>query len=202
MNTPPQPFTPPQWAPPRLGAIPHCQGGQWSSHAWIDACWLHPEQMGRAENPCPVAGYAAEAVAHIGIEYGLEIDLWKREGGETDVPPFLLRIVYAGDSTPAEYLSAGSLPDALDLLGRWAPAVTAEVVSTVYRDLASHWPDDTGLVTNILAAARANEDAIGKDVRRITAGRAEARDRWLRQRAERQARQAGGAAALEPWRRS
>jgi hypothetical protein len=179
---------PPQWAAPRLGAIPHYQGGQWSSQDWIDHCWLHPDQMGRGEDPCPVAGFASEPAPHLGAECGLEISLWQREGGNTAVPPFLIRVCAC--DTRAEYLSAGSLPDALDLLGRWAPAVTADVLSFVYRELAEIHPSTASLITAVMATARANENAVQQDVARITTERAEAASEWARRRAARQAGEA------------
>ena len=175
--------------PPRLGAIPHYQQGQWSSWAWIDSCWLHPDQMKNTENCCPVAGYHPEPVVHLGIMCGLEIDLYRRSGDETTVPPFLI-MVYDNIGDFPSYLSAGTLPDALDLLGRWAPAVTADVVSATYRDLADLHPASTNLIITMLATARAHEDSIAKDAARITAERADQLARW---RAKRRARQAGDA---------
>jgi hypothetical protein len=180
---PPQP----SWSPPVIGSVPHYQAGQWSSWHWIDSHWLPPDQI-RGNGYCPVAGYHQEPLAHLGIEYGLEICLYGRAGGVTDVPPFLIES-WVCEGARAEYVSAGFLHDALDLLGRWATAVTASILSDVHRDLSDIRPGTSGLVPTILASAGANENAIARDVARIRAERAEAArkhtERLARLRAER-----------------
>jgi hypothetical protein len=177
-----------------IGPVPHYEGGQWSTGPdWIDQNWADPPP--RLEDACAVRGYCHLPVTKIGMRYGLEIYLWARAAGVTDVPPCLLLVVDGGSST---YLSAGSLPDGLDLMGRWAPLVTADILSDVYDELMSG--HGHGILTYLLAAVRANEDDIDREHRRLLGEREKARQQQVRWQIERQ-RQAmpAGPPTGPPW---
>jgi hypothetical protein len=183
----------PGWDPVLVGPVPHYQDGQWSTgDAWIDRSWAEPRPWHPAKG-CAVRGYYPAPVARLGIESGLKIYLWARdEDVGDDVPPCLLLVT---DGNQPAYLSAGSLPDALDLMGRWAPVVTAAILTRVYDNLAGDDESKYGILTSTLALARANEDAIESERRAIGGYRAEEADyrEYLEKHPERQRRQ------QQPW---
>jgi hypothetical protein len=170
---------PPDREPPVIGPVPHYQGGRWDAGTdWIDHGWLSPPPRG--EQSCAVRGYYQYPLVKIGTEYGLEIYLWRRQKDVTDVPPALILIV---DEDRPAYLSAASLPEAMDLVARWAPAVTAKILTDLHGDLTD---DSThNLLTDVLGIVRANEHAIEERRRAVIRSRQIAR--------ERRAQRAGGA---------
>jgi hypothetical protein len=128
----PSPPAPPQWETPRIGAVPHFEGGRWNAGTdWIDSRWVVGPGTARLGSPA-VRGYSREACVSLGTEFGPRIRLWERDPGVTDVPPFL---ILAASEVSCHYVSAGSFGDAMDLASRWAQAVTAEVLSTTYQEL-------------------------------------------------------------------
>jgi hypothetical protein len=151
--------------PAPVGPVPHFEAGKWSTGpAWIDDRWIiHAGPMDH--HYCPVRGYHRTAVDSLGMAY--EITYWERREDVTDVPPYLLRV--EGD----HYVSAGSFPDLMDLLARWAPLVIASILTEVYNQLAGQ--REAGLLTDVLATVRANEGAIERERQQILRERAEDR---------------------------
>jgi hypothetical protein len=68
-----------------------------------------------------------ESCFEIGVDHGVMLQAWRRP----KVAPHWLVQVTDSHSTIHEVLAEG-LPDALDLLGRWAPLVTAWIAVDTY----------------------------------------------------------------------
>jgi hypothetical protein len=177
-----------------IGPVPHYAAGKWSTGpAWIDSHWAGPGQ----DSGCPVRGYRRFPVTHLGMECAVEVWLWERSQ-DADVPAFLAEI---SDGSRSWFVSAASLPDAVELLSHWASVVSAEILTTVYRELTDGWESRHGVLSSALALARANEVEIDREHHRVLRERDEARRQRAQQRVERQrqAMPAGPPPDGPPW---
>jgi hypothetical protein len=129
----------------------------------------------------------------IGLEYEISVILWTRyRQTEVSAPPYLLEY---SDGSRVEYMSAATLPDALDLMSRWAPLATASVVSYLVNEILLNTDRHAGELVEILAAVRANEPWIDSQAHRIRE-RYSIEDRERREK--RRAAEAAEAAARAP----
>ena len=106
--------------------------------------WDHPQ----------VRGYYSSPTATLGRDFGLQVFLYSRENGVTDVPPFLVLI---SDGGQFQYISAGTMADAMDLMSRWSTAVIADILTGLVSG------DRAGLITSLLRSVRASEFAIDSE---------------------------------------
>lgn len=134
-----------------MTGIPHYSDGRWSEGTdWLDSVWDDETYI---ENERSGLG----AIAHLGHGDGFSITLYgpspryASQGRSEGVPDYVIEV--DGENGTVGYLSAATLPDALDLLGKWAPSVTAYLLSEVWHDLAGA-NSGTGIMADILAAAQ------------------------------------------------
>ncbi len=80
----------------------------------------------------------------------LSLDAWQRhrEGGH---PEYLLEVTFSATSVSLPYLVVDSLPDLMDLVARWAPAVQTAAVAEVLRDLQTGMATPAGIVETVAA---------------------------------------------------
>ncbi len=162
--------------------IPHYTAGQWADG---------PDWAGRL---CPDGGdwdewvdHGYHTIAELGSSYVLQVFLHQRKTDDPELPPYFITVT---DGDWYECVSAGTLPDAMDLLARWAPAVTAAVVSDAWNTItAADRETDRDLLTNIAATIRANE-ADGRTDSRMNDILDRRAEEHRQRQARRQARQA------------
>jgi hypothetical protein len=132
--------------------IPHYASGQWSE----GPDWLSVISEGTTwwRDVLRNGGYITST--ELAQPSGIEVILYRRIGGRQDVPPFFIEI---GDGSGHEVFSVSTLADALDLMARWAPVVTAALISDTFEALFGSKYDNAryGEITNLLATIRANE---------------------------------------------
>lgn len=180
----PPPFTPRQ---PGQEKFPHCRRGQWSEWpgGWLDALYPDGGWDGRAVRQ---AGYGA--ITCIGLADSLQLVLYRNDKRESNGgPPYFIEI---RDGGSVDYITAGTLPDAMDLMARWAPAVTAEILTEVFNELVTNTDPHAGWIPEILAGVPANEPYIERRAGEMREQRS--REIARRREARRQREQAGGSA--------
>ncbi len=80
-------------------------------------------------------GLRYEKTRGIGDKYSLEITLYRRKDGDQSFPPFFIEV--GDEALGCQYVSAATFGDAMDLLARWAPAVTADIQASAGSEPAS-----------------------------------------------------------------
>lgn len=139
---------------------PHYENGQWSEG---------DDRLERAiDDACPdvidlEALHLSRLISTGYGDYGFGVDLWGASaswlGPRHDLPPYVLDVETQDFS---RFFTAGTLQDALDLVARWAPIVTASLLSEVRRDLGSPGTSGFGIVQEILTAAQTGAGAVDR----------------------------------------
>jgi hypothetical protein len=80
----------------------------------------------------------------------LSLDVWQRHR-ESGHPEYLLEVNSSATSMSMPYLVLDSLPDLMDLVARWAPAVQTAAVTEVLRDLQTGMATPAGIVETVAA---------------------------------------------------
>lgn len=109
-----------------MGKVRHYENGQWSEG---------DDRLSRAIDALPdgadfLPALHLSIVVNLGYGEGPLFTLWGHDLGWTgtvDLPPYVIDMT--GEDGSYEYVTAGARADAMDLMGRWAPIVTASLAS-------------------------------------------------------------------------
>jgi hypothetical protein len=145
----------------------HYEAGRWTENTFLDDAW-EAASSSSWDTVRESLGYTH--YTGIGDEHGnaFTLAVYRRD----EAPRF---IVEFSDGNIWDAMSAGTLPDALDLLARYAPIVTASEVAGAVSDIRNLEP--FGIVTDVLASADVNQAPAGDRAA------SERRDRQERRRA-------------------
>ena len=150
----------------------HYANGQFTegSADWPGWTW---QTYGGDDNDRAFASAGYGEVAKIGNGYLLSVALHEhnREQRPAWLPPFFIAVEHG---TGSEFISAATFPDALDLLARWAPAVSATLLTDAYESV---FGGTRGGLIETLAGVKAAKDQITARAAGIRAEEAEARRR-------------------------
>jgi len=146
----------------------HYENAAWTETTFLDDAWGDGDGW---DDVMKRLGY--EHYMGVGSDAtAFEVQVYRRK----DAPKF---IVTFSDGNLWDSMTAGSLPAAMDLLARYAPIVTASVVSDVISDIRN--VESFGIVTDVLSSAELNRGAVAA---RVADERRE-RDRRRREARER-----------------
>jgi hypothetical protein len=127
----------------------HYEAGHWTETAFLDDAW-EAASSSNWDTVRESLGYAH--YTGIGDEHGNAFTLAVHR---RDEPPKF--IVEFSDGNIWDAVTAGTLPDALDLLARYAPIVTASEIACAVSDIRNL--EQYGIVTDVLASAEVNHAA-------------------------------------------
>lgn len=105
----------------------HYDNGQWLKTTFEDDILL-PGPVPDNWPDDPLRGLGYEAIVHAGDGHTFSLQLWH---GQEASPPCVLLI---SDVNWCDTVTAARLPDGLDLVARYAPAVTAAALGAALRD--------------------------------------------------------------------
>lgn len=127
----------------------HYEAGRWTETTFFDDAW-QAAGGGTWEAMRKSLGY--EHYTGIGDDQGnvFTLTVYRRE----EPPRFAVEF---SDGNIWDALTAGTLPDALELLARYAPIVTASEIAGIVSDIRNLEP--SGIVTDVLASADVNQAA-------------------------------------------
>ena len=165
-----------------IAATWHYEAGQWTETQFF-------------EEAAKAAGSWSDLLSNLGYEHytsigsndhnAFSLTLYQR----AEAPQF---VIEWDDCNIGNYFTANRLPDAMELLARYAPIVTAAEIAGAVSDIRSM--DPCGIVTDVLASARVNESIAAAQATNERRAREEDR-RARREALERAGRKA--AAVLE-----
>ena len=123
----------------------HYEHGTWTETTFLDDSWADGTDL---DELCKQLGYEH----HLSVG---DTDGWcARVHRRSENPRYLVGL-YSLDVY--EVVTAATLPDALDLLARWAPIVAAAEITDALSDLRDLSP--LGIVPHVLASAELNRQA-------------------------------------------
>src|SRR5579863_5324466 len=113
-----------------MANVPHYENGEWHEGAdWLDQVWEDDSGISNEKS-------GLDLMASLGHGDGFYIDLYGQSARyispDSGVPPYVIEISGASN---IEYLSAGTIQDAMTLMGQWAPVATAYMLSEIWREL-------------------------------------------------------------------
>lgn len=136
----------------------HYERGCWTETSFPDQAWPEGTSWEAARQQL---GYEEHFSIGGDSLAAFTIEIHRRQ----EHPQFLITL---SDLNMWETITAGTLPDALDLLARYAPIVSAAELADAVSDIRSL--DSHGIVTSVLAAAEVNrtaaQDQAGEERRR------------------------------------
>ena len=159
----------------------HYERGQWTESTFPDDEWRDGEEF---DAMLKRLGYER----HFGIsrEFGFGVILYNR----IEPPEFIVNVT---DAYLYEIMTTATLPDALDLLARYAPIVTATEVAGAIDEINSF--ESYGIISMAIASAQVNGTVIDELVNHERQKRRERAQQYRLRREEnaRRARAAGHA---------
>lgn len=133
----------------------HYECGQWTETTFLDDA--------RQEAPQELQSWD-EVRSHLGYEYYTELgssNCWQVAIYEREAAPRYL--VEFSDCDRWDSFTVATLPDAMDLLARYAPIVTAAEVARAAEDIRDRQP--YGVVSDVLVSAEVNAGSVAAQVR-------------------------------------
>jgi hypothetical protein len=125
----------------------HYESGQWAETTFLDDAWPSGRDWDSVRGQL---GYEQ----HFGINAGslgaFQVELYQR----AEPPRYVVEI---SDMNIVEMVTTGTLPDALDLLARFAPIAAAAEIAAAVCDIRSL--TSCGIVTDIMAGIEVNQHA-------------------------------------------
>ena len=149
----------------------HYANGQFTDNPTDWPGWIWQTYGDTGEGSFTRAGYSR--VERLGTEYLLSVTLYEynREQRPAWLPPFFIDVDHGFG---AEFISAATFGDAMDLLARWAPVATASMLTEAYENVLG---STQGSLIELLATVKAAKGQITARTAGIRAEEAERRRR-------------------------
>lgn len=130
----------------------HYDNGKWTETTFFEDAWQDGESL---DALLKRMGFETYTSIGDGRTSAFSLTAYRRD----EAPCYLVQY---SDTNMWEAITAARLPDAMDLLARYAPIVTASEISDVVSDIRSM--EQLGIVTDALASAEVNQQAVASQV--------------------------------------